>query len=234
MMLLEKGRVPSFIVTQALTQHLSENDRNTLAAIDVLAEKASIPYETLETWYVNPERGRSVDFNAADRLLAAAGLWHWWYNRFRDYYEHVNLNMTKCGCPGCEVMIEQSKHPLCRIEGCTEVGKTRGLCNRHELQARRDGTIHYYEPVGRKDGIDKQYCSKACRTAAAKIREGVTKRRRKNYLNTGDKCRNGHDRTPENTYHRRNGKEECIICRREANKASYHARTARRREAVAA
>lgn len=37
---------------------------------------------------------------------------------------------------------------------------------------------------------------------------------------TNPLCRNGHPRTPENTYYRPDGSRECAICRREARKRS--------------
>lgn len=72
----------------------------------------------------------------------------------------------------------------------------------------------------------KLYCSKACRTSAAKQREGVTSRRSKRYLDVSV-CRNNHPKTPENTKTRRDGRTECIICARAAAKRCYDKRMGR-------
>lgn len=70
------------------------------------------------------------------------------------------------------------------------------------------------------------YCSKACRTAAAKLREGVTKRRHKRYADP-NVCRNNHPKTPENTKTRPDGRTECIVCAREAARRCYERKTQR-------
>jgi ssDNA-binding Zn-finger/Zn-ribbon topoisomerase 1 len=45
-----------------------------------------------------------------------------------------------------------------------------------------------------------------------------TEKNRKNSIDLGTHCRNGHFRTPENTYTRPDGERECRICRRNARK----------------
>lgn len=74
----------------------------------------------------------------------------------------------------------------------------------------------WFKPVRDASGATApRYCSKACRTSAAKQREGTTTSRRKKYNGTRMTCRNGHRKTPENTkiHH---GREECSECAREA------------------
>lgn len=72
----------------------------------------------------------------------------------------------------------------------------------------------------------KLYCSKACQTAAAKIREGVTSRRHKRYLDP-TVCRNGHPKTEENTKRRPDGREECRVCSRDTAKRCYEKKMGR-------
>ena len=72
----------------------------------------------------------------------------------------------------------------------------------------------------------KRYCSKACSDATTRLQRGEQSTIRKNYGGGGkrrksNKCRNGHERTPESTKIRKNGKMECLLCHRESAKAAY-------------
>lgn len=232
MLLLQRGRIPAEVIIREVQSYLSmqeeATDPNELGPTYWLAERANIARDTLGS-YLSGERN-SVEFDVADRLLIAIGRVDLWRGRLLEYYENVDLTWQTCACPGCSRMVKQDSHDLCRWDGCTKVGKTRGLCNAHELRARREGIIEQFPLVGQKDGVDRIYCSRACRTAAAKLRKGVTQSRRKRYVNTGKVCRNGHPRTPENIKRRPGGKIECAECSREKARERYRAS----REAVAA
>jgi hypothetical protein len=222
-MLLEKGRVPVEVATTVLSLYIKEADRDANMCLEVLAEKADIGYGTLEKWHFDGDRSKSVAFDVADRLMCAAGLGVLgWTRLFPEFYAHVDLHWKQCECPGCEVMFElpPMMEAICTAEGCSSPTKARGLCNAHYIAAKKDGVLdqfpHYYA------GPIPKYCSEACRLSAYQQREGITTSRRKSYLmNRDEKCRNGHTRTEENTYYRKNGKRECRDCKRDTNRASY-------------
>lgn len=188
-MLLERGRVPSLVVREAFTIYVQDSERPETLDIEVIAEKAEMPFESLESLIYRPEHSRSVDFDIADRVLCACDLSGLWRGRFREYYENVDLAWRKCECPGCETM---------------------------------------FQPTHSATGVTGQkYCSKECRMSARHQRIGRTTRTVKAHRGTmtkAKKCRNGHARTPQNTRVRRNGRIECGVCAREANRASYHRR----------
>lgn len=97
------------------------------------------------------------------------------------------------------------------------------------------GCETWFRPVHAAAGeTGQKFCSISCRYAARKIRRGESSRRRKNWGGTKSKCRNGHFKTPENIYMRANGKQECLVCRRAANNASYARRKAKERGTLVA
>jgi hypothetical protein len=70
----------------------------------------------------------------------------------------------------------------------------------------------------------QRYCSAACRMSARHQRIGRTHRtvkRHRGDMLLADVCRNGHERTEENTYYRKNGKRECRLCKQVTNRSSY-------------
>lgn len=81
----------------------------------------------------------------------------------------------------------------------------------------------------------RKYCSKSCSDSAWNQAHGRTHRTVKALRKrSSKKCRNGHERTPENTRVRENGKKECLICARASNRASYARVQQARKAALAA
>jgi hypothetical protein len=226
LLLLERGRVPIRVVTEALQTYRRTSERDVSLDIDVLSEKARVPRETLMTYYLDPDRFSGISFDVADNLLCACGLYEWWRSRFAEYYYGVNLRWVKCGCPGCEVMFEIAETHECRYEGCSEQGRTRGLCGMHYQIVRREGLLDEYPPQG-KNGSPK-YCSPACSDSAWNQAHGRTHKPVKHLRGraSAKKCRNGHDRTPENIKTRKDGRTECVLCARETAKRNYRAKRA--------
>lgn len=203
-------------------------------ALYILEEKSGVPWDT--TYNILAERRDGCDFNVADELLCALGQPQLWReDPLADIYFNIDLSKTVCANPGCTVEFHDPHYadlpPVnCVIEGCLNEPKARGLCNKHYIQVKRDGLLHtmpkFYQ------GRLTMYCSMACRQSAYQMAKGITTNRRKNYLKSRDKkCRNGHERTPENTRVRKNGKMECLLCARETNRKGYHRR---RKQKVAA
>lgn len=201
--------------------------------IAILAEKVGCSWDAIDG--IIRQQHEGCEFNLADELLCALGMSLLWREEpLADIYFNIDLSRTVCANPGCKIEFHDPHYAelapaFCVYEGCKEEPHARGLCNRHWLQARRDGVLHTFPRF--YSGRLTMYCSTACRQSASQMTRGITTRRRKRYLDTKEKCRNGHKRTPENTRLRKNGKMECAICAREANKASYHRR---KREAVSA
>lgn len=110
-LLLEKGRVPMLVVQEALSTYRSTSDRTMHDDLLVLSEKAEVPYDTLETWILKPEHSASVDFDTADRVLCACHVWNWWYSRFAEYYDNVNLKLRQCAHKDCSVWFEIPDSP---------------------------------------------------------------------------------------------------------------------------
>lgn len=88
------------------------------------------------------------------------------------------------------------------------------------------GCTNFFQRVTTKTR-EKLYCSKECRMSARHQRIGRTTRpvkRHRGDMAEATKCRNGHDRTPDNIFVRKNGKRECLTCKRESNNEGYHRR----------
>lgn len=204
MLMLEKGRVPTIVVQEALSAYLSISDRSLHEDLLVLSEKAQVPYETLETWIMNPDHGQSVEFDAADRVLCATRLHEWWRVRFFDYYINVDLAWRTCACPGCSVKFRpdpkaKGKKPIYCSKLCCDAASNMRV---HGAHTRRfDGTDG--EPKRMKDY-----------GAAGKPRRSK-------------RCRNGHKRTPDNTIYLRSGMIRCRMCNNAASKRGYHNRKKR-------
>lgn len=179
------------IVVEALTHYLAEDDRPQHEVLLVLSDKSGVPYDTLETFLLKPDRSESIEFDTADEILCACRCWNWWYTRYEDIYKGVNLNLRQCAHPDCSV---------------------------------------WFAIPASKQGGRKEYCSTACANSHKKGNRRVKHFRGK--AQRGDhsrKCRNGHERTPENTIRLKSGKIRCRVCNNARSNEGYH----RKRGAVA-
>lgn len=168
--------------------------------IAILAEKVGCSWDAIDG--IIRQQHEGCEFNLADDLLCALGMPMLWREEPLDaIYFAIDLSWVYCQCPGCNTRFQLQKDTMGR-----EV--YRKYCSRQCNQAAykiRNKRIQHRQPLSRRGRVGRPV--------------GVTEL----------KCRKGHERTPENTRHRSNGKIECAICAREANKASYHRR---KREAV--
>lgn len=108
MMVLEKGRVPAWVVIGEIRSFLAqyEDDEIVEGLVEGVALKAQISPDTINTWLWH-ERVKSIEFDVADRIMLYVVGSTWGHDpRFEEYYLAVNLNFKKCECPGCETMIE--------------------------------------------------------------------------------------------------------------------------------
>lgn len=95
-------------------------------------------------------------------------------------------------------------------------------------RCRRRGCSEKVVPGPRATG--KLYCSDRCKRLCEYARRAEREGRERRVFNKLDRCKNGHDRSPENLA--RNG--GCLVCKREAAKARYHTDSAHRKRLVQA
>jgi hypothetical protein len=106
MLLLEKGRVPAKIAVDALLDYLAESDRDMHTDLLALSDRSGVPYDTLETMAIKPDRSSSMEFDVADNILCATRLWTRWRSHYEEYYYGTNLNLRQCAHPDCLVWFE--------------------------------------------------------------------------------------------------------------------------------
>lgn len=104
---LEKGRIPARIVLDEIRAYLSKHEAEEIEGglIAGIARKGQVSSDTIYTW-LGQDRVQSIDFDTADKILLYLLGPDAWRNEYAEYYYGVNLNVKKCGCPGCETMIE--------------------------------------------------------------------------------------------------------------------------------
>lgn len=189
-----------------MTEHCSRCDKdldpfNTETAPELLliCERQGLEYETVAKVvyrYTHPGSTngpvRSLEFDMADKLLCGMGRWELWRTEFIEYYENVNLRMTRCAHEDCKVDFEPKTGP---------------------------GTI--------RGGNPQIYCSRTCATSAANGNHRHKKTDVRPVLGThATRCRNGHERTEENTIKLKSGKIRCRTCNNAGSARGYHKRRA--------
>ena len=97
-------------------------------------------------------------------------------------------------------------------------------------RCQRKGCSSKIPPKTWSGGQPRKYCSRTCRDAASRtrLRDKIRKGR---YSNPLDKCVNGHDWSPENTYISPGGKRLCRPCMRKAQKLRRRKRRLERERA---
>jgi len=248
---LAHGRVPAGEIWDIVIRHTEQADKAldgngeysdgilTTELVLMCERSPLLDYSTVArnlARYKTDTGSYTLDFNTADALLVSMGRFdEWIYDETLAYfYANVDLSWYECECPGCSVMIQAppEQPALCVMDGCDSEPKARGLCNAHYIAAKKDGVLDQFPNYFA--GPRTRYCSTQCRQSAYHQRKGTTSSRRKGYLKTRDqKCRNGHLRTPENTYVRPTGvnagKRECLLCKRDSNNRSHAKRSPTRK-----
>lgn len=219
--LLDGGRVPSEPILAILRSHVRKADGDSpldqMGELYWIAHRSGIPYDTLVT-YMGAGRIQSIDFNTADALLCAMDKHEYWRGPdLCDIYYGVDLTWETCACNGCERNFQpgfdslgRPKHTIycssaCRVSAWKQ---NHGRNTKRMSASKRDLRTHCRNGHKRSEvGVDARGTCLQC----------LSDRRT-------EKCRNGHERTPENTIERRNGKIQCRICNNEASKSAYHRR----------
>ncbi len=162
-------------------------------SVYTLAERADIHGDTLEKMLAG--RSQTIDFDDADKLLCAINMTDLWVTNLSDVYASAILDDT------------ESRRRLEKVSGAR-------ICERR-------GCSVMFVPPPRVPG--KKFCSKACQSAswAHKTRGVKTQLRGKGNSLTGLVCKNGHQRTSENTRVDYRGKTVCMTCKRAADQRKH-------------
>ena len=216
-LLLEKGRVPMTMVQEALATYRSQSDHTLQEDLLALSERAEVPYDTLETWVVHPDRSASVEFDTADRVLCACFLYNWWYSRYDEFYYNVNLNMKQCERDGCQVWFDTTVPHMGGVRHTT-----RKYCSR------TCGQMAWLHEKGKIQNSKKKNLKTHCRNGHKRTPENTAEDGacmicdRENQLRRKTECSKGHKFTPENTMFLKSGKRRCRTCHNARSKTGYH------------
>ncbi len=203
------NRVPAAPIVEAINQYLLDegerigDDLSAPAPIHILAERADIKSDTLD--HILRGRSKTMDFDTADRLLCVTNQTALWITDLHEVYEQALLD-------------EGGKQFTVTSSSGTKVCARRGCSNKF-IPPRRSPR--------------KKYCSKNCKTTAWKHRVHPPKTTIYGKDRKIQKlvCRNGHERTKENTGIQSNGYRYCLICHRAA--ASRHDHKRRQKPSLA-
>lgn len=159
-----------------------------------LAERAGVSREVVERLAYDNCRNDALLFDVADRLMCAMNLPHYWW----EVPELAEVYYSD------EAFVVTAGHFSAPERVCARVG-----CSN--------------EVVGRKDKI---YCGESCAAMASAVRLGKRPRKSESAFRSrdgkgGHVCRNGHERTPENTRVTEDGRRECRECVRERSRRAY-------------
>lgn len=136
-------------------------------------------------WFSHPEENNSIEFDVADRLLCKLNLQDSWRSELSDHYYSVDISAPRS-------QSTQRREAWDRSKGVARCA--------------RAGCLKTYKPKNKR----QKFCSNACRTYDYLMRTG---KRRPRHESKEFVCRNGHERSKENTYVSPAGKRCCRICR---------------------
>lgn len=212
---LSRGRVPAERIVEEVNRALGltwpwsfkEDDPSPLSSLTKYWDG-----DDLRKMLRDGDRWKWIEFDLADRILCSAGLPHLWWGQLSDIYYGVDLSKIKSS----------------RVRNA-EIGKRR---------CARPGCTKQFVPHPRapKSGPKMQrYCSASCCQMARAYRIGLRPRpsespQKRRDGTGGYVCRNGHERTKENTRITKDGRRVCRICCRERARFHYH----RNRETILA
>jgi hypothetical protein len=190
------NRIPAAPIVAVVEAYLAvTGDRigdgvNERASVFSLAAQADIHQNTLEK--ILNGKTATIDFDLADRLLCAANMNDLWRTDLREIYD------------GAQLVDDIRQHKA-------------GSATGSRVCIRRGCSNQFVPPI---NNPRKRFCSNACRSADWKQRRfGVI-----SPAGPGRKlrelvCKNGHERTPENTVFQ-GGRKFCRICKRETDRKS--------------
>ena len=188
------NRVPADPIVSAVRGYLEEEGKRLACGsfstypITLLAERADINADTLQK--LLDGHMKTVDFDVADQLLCVMHMTALWRTDLHEVYEQAYL--------------EEGERQF-------KVGTPSGV----RVCARRGCSVKFIPP---KHSPRKRYCSKNCRSTAWKHKVHPPKTMIYGKDRNIQKlvCRNGHERTKENTGIQSTGYRYCLICHRAA------------------
>lgn len=194
---LEPNRIPAEPIVAAILEFLDKegtrlgDEMTTPAPMIVLAERADLREATLYSMIRG--RTKTVDFDVADRLLCAMNMHDLWLTDLHEVYVAAGLHEG-----------ERSR----------KVERASGL----KVCARKGCSNTFTQPVKTPP---KKYCSETCCAASYWHKKHGAKTTLRGPGRKLEKlvCRNGHERTPENTGF--NGVANfCRICKNASDRRS--------------
>ena len=151
------------------------------------------PHGTPYRLVAKMEQQPFIEFDVADRLFCDLGLVEHWRGGLIDIYEGVNLSGKS------RYIVKSNGSRRCQRPGCNEWFTPKPRANK----------------AGSK--LPPKYCSRYCNTAAYRMRKGIQPlpSESSDHRTTGYVCRNGHERTPQNTVKEAGRTVRCLDCKRE-------------------
>lgn len=179
--------VPNRVPAGPIVTLLNEYLEGSGDGISGLAARLAVRHDTLEK--ISVGRTATLDFDFADRLLCAIDCHDMWRGPLANVYETAVLSE------------DAERRPPSRTDG-------KRTCERR-------GCSVQFVPSKHKPA--QRFCSNACRSAAWKHKRGLKSiPRGPGRSLEAFVCRNGHERTPENTGRNSRGHRYCLICHRDS------------------
>lgn len=209
---LVPNRIPAAPIVEVLNKYLvGESERAgegeyIRGQITSLAERADVSGDTLQK--ILKGRNQTIDFDLADRLLCKANLHELWFTDLRELYDQA-------------VLVEQNRSRRHTITPPSQV----------RVCARAGCSVTFVPNP--KVAHKQRFCSHRCGAADWKVRKFGHKTPLRGPGRKLEKltCKNGHERTPENTGHYpSDGRMFCILCKRKTDREYADRRHRTRRE----
>jgi len=196
----EPNRIPAEPIMALVRGYLEETgDRFsegsfTQASLFIFAERVDLKGDTLD--HMMRGKQKTLDFDTADRMLCAMNLTDLWHTDLAEVYETAMLD-----------------------EG---MRRTKPLSASGERVCERVGCSNRFTPP-RGRASRKRFCCQTCYSAwyHAERRGGYkVGAYGPGYSLSALVCRNGHQRTAENTKYNQFGRRYCVECKRATNRAN--------------
>lgn len=197
------GRIPGEVVQPILqawidnqpTEVATGRGGGTATSDPMLQLAIRAGYERDTVYRVLKGQRKTIEFTMADRLvIAATGMPM--IDFFEDYpeLEEAYYSVELVDAPVRPEPVVKT----CERKGCQSEVLVTGKAPQSGVTAKR-------------------FCSEECREAAARKRNGQRVTETPGWPWQYE-CKNGHERTPENTIIRKNGDKQCLTCRREGDR----------------
>lgn len=200
-LLVGPNRIPVEPIAQVVRSYLEaegtrlDDGAFAPASILPLAERVDVLPDTLDSWLKGDTA--TIDFDVADRLLCAMNLQDLWLTDLHDVYTAAPLVEG----PKKFTVKPASGKRMCARVTCTETF------------------------IPKPKHPHQRFCSGRCAGAARRVKANPeAKIRGKGCILLKLECKKGHERTPENTGHTKDGRLYCLICKRKTDRENARRR----------